>query len=211
MDWGCVGQMNVAMAVWGAMCSAETELWNDDLDDLLALFVDEFHAMRRTPGLDVARLRDQVVLYAAVMAMTWLLDVPCLRHQAGGRPRLGGDPNGSRHPGRRKRAMPTADDGQRAQPMGDKRRRRRYSPRSQRVAFLRPPIAGAVPMTPSSSSAAISSSVTPELAQQLRGCAHRAAVRGAMERSGPLASRIGSVLCGAATFTGCPTLSKNPR
>lgn len=75
MDWGCVGQMNVAMAVWGAMCSAETELWNDDLDALLALFVDVFHACGG-PRLDVARLRDQVVVYAAVMAMTWLLDVP---------------------------------------------------------------------------------------------------------------------------------------
>jgi hypothetical protein len=75
MDWGCVGEMNVAMAVWGAMCSAETELWNNDLDTLLALFVDVFHASGG-PRLDVARLRDQVVLYSAVMAMTWLLDVP---------------------------------------------------------------------------------------------------------------------------------------
>jgi hypothetical protein len=75
MDWGCVGQMNVAMAVWGAMCSAETELWNDEFDTLLALFVDVFHA-NGGPQLDRDRLRDQVVLYAAVMAMTWLLDVP---------------------------------------------------------------------------------------------------------------------------------------
>ncbi len=75
MDWGCVGQMNVAMAIWGAMCSAETALWNDELDGLLTLFVDVFHACGG-PRLDVARLRDQVVLYAAVMAMTWLLDVP---------------------------------------------------------------------------------------------------------------------------------------
>jgi hypothetical protein len=26
MDWGCVGRMNVAMAVWGALSAAETAL-----------------------------------------------------------------------------------------------------------------------------------------------------------------------------------------
>jgi hypothetical protein len=75
LDWGCVGQMNVAMAIWGALCSAETRLWEHDLDDLLGLFVDEF---TRHGGalLDAGRLRDQVVLYTAAMAVTWLLDVP---------------------------------------------------------------------------------------------------------------------------------------
>ena len=41
MDWGCVSQMNVGMAIWGAMSGAETDLWNHHLDDLLHVFVAE--------------------------------------------------------------------------------------------------------------------------------------------------------------------------
>jgi hypothetical protein len=43
MDWGCVGRMNVAMAIWGAMCSAETTMWDHHLDELLSHFGTEFH------------------------------------------------------------------------------------------------------------------------------------------------------------------------
>jgi hypothetical protein len=75
MDWGSVGQMNVAMAIWGAMCSAETRLWNQHLVDLLNLFADEFRACGG-PVLDVGVLAKHVLLYASVMGMTWLLDVP---------------------------------------------------------------------------------------------------------------------------------------
>ncbi len=75
MDWGCVGRMNVAMAIWGALCAAETSLWDTHFDDLLQSFTDE---VRRSGGadLDPAELGRQVLLYAAVMGITWLLDVP---------------------------------------------------------------------------------------------------------------------------------------
>jgi hypothetical protein len=75
MDWGCAGRMNVAMAIWGAMCSAETSMWDDHLDTLLVYFTDEFH---RCGGgdLDRVELERHVVLHAAMMGMTWLLDVP---------------------------------------------------------------------------------------------------------------------------------------
>lgn len=75
MDWGCVGRMNVAMAIWGAMCSAETDLWDDHLGELLTGFAHEFH---RHGGarVDVDVLVRHVLLYASVMGMTWLLDVP---------------------------------------------------------------------------------------------------------------------------------------
>jgi hypothetical protein len=75
MDWGCVGQMNVAMAIWGALCSAETEMWDCHLPELLTVFADEFRACGG-PTLDVDVLIRHVLLYAAVMGMTWLLDVP---------------------------------------------------------------------------------------------------------------------------------------
>jgi hypothetical protein len=75
LDWGCVGQMNVAMAIWGALCSAETAMWDDHLDELLGLFADEFRACGG-PELEHAAFRTQVLLYAAIMGVAWLLDVP---------------------------------------------------------------------------------------------------------------------------------------
>ena len=77
LDWGCVGQMNVAMALWGAMSGAETDLWDRHLDDLLGLFVAEMHD-HDGPNLDAGRLRDQLMLYVGIMAVAWLLDVPAL-------------------------------------------------------------------------------------------------------------------------------------
>jgi hypothetical protein len=77
LDWGCVGQMNVAMALWGAMSGAETDLWDRHLDDLLGLFVAEIRD-HDGPNLDAGRLRDQLMLYVGIMAVAWLLDVPAL-------------------------------------------------------------------------------------------------------------------------------------
>jgi hypothetical protein len=77
MDWGCVGQMNMGMAIWGAMSGAETDLWNDHFADLAELFATE---VRRSggPDLDPQRLRRHTLLYAAAMGVAWLLDVPAL-------------------------------------------------------------------------------------------------------------------------------------
>ena len=77
MDWGCVSQMNVAMAIWGAMSGAEIDTWNDHFDELLDLFCGEVHASGG-PELDPAELERQVTLYAVLMGITWLLDVPAL-------------------------------------------------------------------------------------------------------------------------------------
>ncbi len=75
MDWGCVGQMNVAMAIWGAMCSAETELWDTHLDGLLDVFGKEFMAAGG-PALATAVMKGHLMLYVAIMGLAWLLDVP---------------------------------------------------------------------------------------------------------------------------------------
>jgi hypothetical protein len=77
MDWGCAGQMNVAMALWGAMSGAETSMWDHHLDELLSLFVAE---VSRCGGADlsVSELRRQVMLYVGVMTIAWLLDIPAL-------------------------------------------------------------------------------------------------------------------------------------
>lgn len=77
MDWGCVGQMNLGMALWGAMSGAETDLWETHLDDLLRLFVTEFRRCGG-PELDPVRLLRHALLYAAAMGVAWLLGVPAL-------------------------------------------------------------------------------------------------------------------------------------
>lgn len=75
MDWGCVSVMNVAMALWGSLCSADTELWQQHLGPLLAHFAAEYRAAGGSE-LDLGTLRCQLVLYGAVMGVAWLLDAP---------------------------------------------------------------------------------------------------------------------------------------
>jgi hypothetical protein len=77
MDWGHVSQMNVAMALWGALSAAELSLWDNDIDHLLNLFVHEYHDAGG-PTLDVAALAFQVDLYIAIMGVAWMLDAPAL-------------------------------------------------------------------------------------------------------------------------------------
>jgi hypothetical protein len=77
MDWGCVSQMNLGMAIWGALSGAETDLWNCHLDPLLQVFVAEVHRCGG-PHLDAGRLARHTLLYAATMGVAWLLDVPAL-------------------------------------------------------------------------------------------------------------------------------------
>ncbi|ORW97728.1 hypothetical protein AWB92_03500 [Mycobacterium sp. IEC1808] len=77
LDWGCVGQMNMGMAIWGAMSGAETDMWNQHFDELLRLFVGEVERCGG-PRLDPDRLRRHTLLYAAAMGVAWLLDVPAL-------------------------------------------------------------------------------------------------------------------------------------
>lgn len=73
MDWGHVSQMNVAMALWGALSGAEVALWDDHLDALLALFVSEF-AVCGGPALDPGEIKFHMQLYIAMMGLNWLLD-----------------------------------------------------------------------------------------------------------------------------------------
>lgn len=77
LDWGHVSQMNVAMAFWGSMSGAQTDLWDDHLDALLALFVAEFRGCGG-PALDVEELKLHLQLYVMTMGLTWLLDAPPL-------------------------------------------------------------------------------------------------------------------------------------
>ena len=75
LDWGCVGEMNLAMAIWGCLCSAETDMWNNHLDSLLEHFIVEY-AAAGGPRLDANTLRTHLIGYVAIMGTAWLLDVP---------------------------------------------------------------------------------------------------------------------------------------
>jgi hypothetical protein len=77
LDWGCVSQLNVAMALWGALSAAETSLWDKHFDDLVYLFAKDYHAAGG-PSIVPSELAAQVLQYAAIMGATWLLDVPAL-------------------------------------------------------------------------------------------------------------------------------------
>jgi hypothetical protein len=77
MDWGRVGQMNVALALWGAFSAAEPAMLEAHLDDLLALFVAEYRA-HGGPDLDVADVALHLELFVATMGLAWLMDAPAL-------------------------------------------------------------------------------------------------------------------------------------
>ena len=73
MDWGNVSQMNVAMAIWGCLSGAEIDLWNNYLDDLLKLFIDEFKSCGG-PAIDVVEFKLHLTIYVAMMGLNWMLD-----------------------------------------------------------------------------------------------------------------------------------------
>lgn len=75
LDWGSVGQMHLAMTLWGCLSGAEGWLWREHLDALLALFAAEYEAAGG-PALDLAALRLHLLLYIAMMGLCWLMDAP---------------------------------------------------------------------------------------------------------------------------------------
>lgn len=77
MDWGRVGQMSVALALFGALSAAEIELWDEHLHELLTLFADEFQGCGGA-ALDVDELKTHLLLWVALMGLAWLLDAPAL-------------------------------------------------------------------------------------------------------------------------------------
>ncbi len=75
LDWGRVGQMNVALALWGALSAAEPAFLDSHLDTLLALFAMEYHA-HGGQALDLSTLKLHLQLFVATMGLAWLMDAP---------------------------------------------------------------------------------------------------------------------------------------
>lgn len=75
MDWGRAGRMNVAFALWGALCAAHHDIWEHHMDSLLGLFADTF-AAEGGPRLKPEGLRLHLELYASIMGLAYFLDSP---------------------------------------------------------------------------------------------------------------------------------------
>ena len=84
IDWGRVGQMNAASALWGSLSGAEKFICDDHLAELLGVFVDEFHAAGG-PLLDPGLLRLNMEMLVALLGICWLLDtVPIILREIPG-------------------------------------------------------------------------------------------------------------------------------
>lgn len=73
IDWGRVGQMTVASALWGSLSGAEISIWDHRLDELLELFCSEF-LKAGGDELDPVELRLQLHMQVAMLGLCWLLD-----------------------------------------------------------------------------------------------------------------------------------------
>ncbi|MET0657759.1 MAG: hypothetical protein ABW110_06330, partial [Steroidobacteraceae bacterium] len=77
LDWGSVGQMNVAQSFYGMTCAAETAFLNAHRRELMQLFVDEYHR-NGGPAIDFEEFTFLVKLSIAVLGIAWILDAPSL-------------------------------------------------------------------------------------------------------------------------------------
>jgi hypothetical protein len=77
LDWQRARQMNMAYALWGGLCGASLEIWDQHLDELLTLFIDELHG-HGGPVLDRAELTLHLHLYAAMIGLAGLINAPYL-------------------------------------------------------------------------------------------------------------------------------------
>jgi hypothetical protein len=75
MDWGHVGQMNVAFSLWGSLSGAPQSIWDDELDGLLRLFVDELQR-HGGPQLELPALELHLQLYVAMMGLSYFIASP---------------------------------------------------------------------------------------------------------------------------------------
>jgi hypothetical protein len=80
MDWGHVGQMNLAFAIWGSLSSAGIDLWDDHGDELIALFLDEL-AAQGGPRIDRARFELHLYSYIALMGLSYFVESPARMRQ----------------------------------------------------------------------------------------------------------------------------------
>jgi hypothetical protein len=77
LDWGSVGQMNIAQAFYGMTCAAEADFLHAHRRDLMALFTEEYRRYGG-PAIDLDELALLARLSVAVLGIAWILDAPTL-------------------------------------------------------------------------------------------------------------------------------------
>ena len=75
IDWANAGPTSVAQSIIGALSGADSHIWRGHLDELLALYVDEF-AAQGAPRLDLDELRLHVLLLTAVSGVSFSMGAP---------------------------------------------------------------------------------------------------------------------------------------
>lgn len=77
LDWGSVGQMNIAQSFFGVTCAAEPEFLESYESDLIKLFVDHY-AAAGGPAISTDQMHALVKLSMAVLGIAWMLDAPAI-------------------------------------------------------------------------------------------------------------------------------------
>jgi len=75
MDWANAGQISVAQSVNGAISGAEPSIWNEHLDELLIVFIEEY-AAQGGPRLSLEELRLHNLLVVAVSGVAYSMSAP---------------------------------------------------------------------------------------------------------------------------------------
>jgi hypothetical protein len=75
MDWANVGQISVAQSVSGAISGAEPLIWNEHLDELLTVFIEEY-AAQGGPRLRLDEMRLHILLIVAVSGVAHSMGAP---------------------------------------------------------------------------------------------------------------------------------------
>jgi hypothetical protein len=75
MDWANAGQISVAQSVSGAISGAEPSVWNEHLDELLTVYIEEF-AAQGGPRLSLDELRLHSLLIVVVGGVAYSMNAP---------------------------------------------------------------------------------------------------------------------------------------
>jgi hypothetical protein len=75
IDWGRVGQITFGAALWGGLSAAHHDIWDNHLDELLALFAHEYTA-GGGPAFTATELTFHLRLHLAVMGVARVLAFP---------------------------------------------------------------------------------------------------------------------------------------
>lgn len=75
MDWGHVGQMNVAFALWGSLSGGQQSMWDGHLGELLTAFTEELQR-HGGPRIGVPELTLHLQLYIAMMGLSYFVASP---------------------------------------------------------------------------------------------------------------------------------------